>query len=146
MSRRTTKARRAAQRRRRNARVFALDAVSPAADASGRVYHWDPWGRPCGLGTWSYWFESRGPERFLAKTWLPNGYVVSTIWEGLDHSFGHGPGPTAWETGVLVSGHWQPQQRYPSRPAALAGHKEVVAIWARRPKLEVVSATSETRA
>lgn len=134
MSRRSTKARRAATRRHRDEHAFGhLNAVG-----SGTYY--DPWGRPCSLGTWAVWFASRGRERFLANTHLPNGYWISTVWLGMDHNFGHGP-PLIFESMVFRGGKNGDLDcdRYSTRKEALAGHKALVEKWRARPKLAVVS-------
>lgn len=55
--------------------------------------------------------------------------VVSTVWLGLDHSFGHGP-PMIFETMVFYDSRneWDDlQERYPTEGAAVAGHDQVVA-------------------
>lgn len=135
---RSTKARRAAQRRSKDQRILRMNA-----DSRPPLYHYDPWGRPCGLGTWAAWWESEGPERRLAQTYLPNGYRVSTIWLGLDHAFGRGR-PLIFETGVFrPDGNrlrgMVDMDRYATRREAHAGHKAMVEKWAGKPKLEVVS-------
>lgn len=140
MSRRTTKARRASRRRNATAK---LDLASPASNRIG-VGYFDPWGRPCGLGTWSRWFESGGAERFLATDRLANGYRVSTIWLGLDHAFGRTARPLIFESGVfhprgakglgpIIDG-----KRYATRREALDGHRALVAEWSKRPRLDVL--------
>ena len=39
---------------------------------------------------WALWFEAHNADRQLARTELEDGIIVSTIFLGLDHSFGHG--------------------------------------------------------
>lgn len=59
----------------------------------------------------------------------PDGeIVVSTIFLGLDHSFGQGP-PRLWETMVFGRGSpWDDTQvRYATEAEALAGHQQLVA-------------------
>lgn len=135
MSRRSTKARRAATKR---TRTYKIDRGRTVLE------HYDPWGRPCSLGAWAMWFESRGAERFLKQTRLPNGYFVSTIWLGIDHGFGRGP-PIIFESMVFQSpksehslGPMRDQRRYATRREALEGHEALVEEWAKRPALEVV--------
>lgn len=52
---------------------------------------------------------------------------VSTIFLGLDHSFGSGP-PVLWESMVFGTSLDGEQRRYTSRAAALKGHAELVAL------------------
>jgi hypothetical protein len=56
----------------------------------------------------------------------PFGAVrVSTVFMGLDHSFGDGP-PVLWET-LVFGGLWDEYQwRYRSRSDAEAGHTDIV--------------------
>lgn len=127
MSRRSTKARRAARRRGPDARIRALDA-----QGSGDYY--DQAGHPIGLGTWAWLFDQ--PERFLVRTKLPSGPIVSTVWLGLDHSAGGDKPPLIFETMVFTRrGGALDCYRYPTRQAAIAGHRKVVAQWRARPKL-----------
>lgn len=52
---------------------------------------------------------------------------VSTVWMGLDHSWGSGP-PLIFETMVFGDGPWGDwQDRYASEAEALAGHQRIVA-------------------
>jgi hypothetical protein len=50
---------------------------------------------------------------------------VSTVWLGLDHSFGRGP-PLIFETMIFGGSHDQQMWRYASREAALEGHNRIV--------------------
>lgn len=91
---------------------------------------------PCGLGTWVIWFEHernkhrRGePTHFVVRQEDVGEYEVSTVFLGLDHSFGLGP-RLLFETMVFPkhgqSGHeWM--DRYPTWDAAAKGHADVVA-------------------
>ena len=72
---------------------------------------------------WAEWFGKR--DRHLALDKLPNGVRVSTVFLGLDHSFGDGP-PVLWETMIFGGLNDQYQQRYSSREDAVAGHKRAV--------------------
>ena len=79
---------------------------------------------PCeDLMTWAIWFEN-GTNRVLARTQLPDGREVSTVFLGLDHSFG-GVVPVLWET-MVFGGDDDHQQRYTSRAEAEAGHAALV--------------------
>lgn len=78
------------------------------------------------LITWAKWFEKAGPGRQLAKDEI-NGARVSTVFLGLDHSFGHGP-PMLWETMIFGGKHDEYQARYTTRDEALAGHHHAVKL------------------
>lgn len=53
---------------------------------------------------------------------------VSTVWLGLDHSFGIGP-PLIFETMIFEGGPLNTEcRRYGSEAAALAGHREVLEL------------------
>jgi hypothetical protein len=82
---------------------------------------------PCAdLETWARWFEH-------ANRVVGNDHVgparVSTIFLGLDHSFGHGR-PLLFETMVFWPGHAlnEEQDRYTTLEEARAGHARVVAL------------------
>jgi hypothetical protein len=133
VSRRSTKQRRAAGRRRCDQRILRLN-VHTQGD------YYDPWGRPCGLGTWARWFESSGPERLLASVTLPNGYMVSTVWLGTDLGSWFVEGePLIYESMVFrgLRALGDTRRGYATRRAALAGHRELVEEWSRRPRLTV---------
>jgi len=86
---------------------------------------------PCNdILEWGRWMErsSRDRTRIIASDLDESDPAktihVSTVFLGLDHSFGSGP-PVLWETlvfGGLLDGE---QRRYTSRAAALAGHQEI---------------------
>lgn len=83
---------------------------------------------------WAKWYETR--DRVLAQTNTKTGMMVSTVFLGLDHSFGAGE-PILWET-LVFKGDEHPEydqstrwrdvdgRRYASRDAALKGHEEFV--------------------
>jgi hypothetical protein len=60
---------------------------------------------------------------------------VSTVWLGLDYSFGRGV-PLIYETMVFGGPLDHRQERYPNRVAALAGHDRWVAAVRRRAATE----------
>jgi hypothetical protein len=53
--------------------------------------------------------------------------TVSTVFLGLDHSFGFGP-PVLWETMIFGGEHDQYQERYTSHADAVEGHKRAVEL------------------
>lgn len=67
---------------------------------------------------WARWFEKA--ERHLGKDTV-GGVTISTVFLGIDHSFGQGP-PLLWETMVFNGEHDEAQERYSTKEDALAGH------------------------
>lgn len=91
-------------------------------------YYYDRQGNPLDLFEWARIMESE-VNRHVALT-LVDDVKISTIWLGLDHSFGHGP-PLIFETmifGMEDEEILEYQWRYPSEIAALAGHDQAVAL------------------
>ena len=58
---------------------------------------------PADLMTWALWFEDLD-NRLVGSDELPGGVVVSTIFLGIDCSFGPEPPPMFWETMVFCEG------------------------------------------
>ena len=93
------------------------------------IMYYDMEGRPIGLEEWALLFESE--ERIIGRTELPGGCWVSTVWLGLDHSFGTGP-PLVYESMVFASHEDMTDLdcvRYTTREQAEAGHSELVTRW-----------------
>lgn len=100
---------------------------------SRKPRHWDREGKPIGLGDWCVLHErgleySRIAETDLDLVW------VSTVWIGLDYSFGGKP--LIFETMVFEKDEAKDEDidlsgldvwRWPSEEKARAGHEEVVA-------------------
>lgn len=85
-------------------------------------------GEPCvcnDLIKWARWFETHA--RIVARTNVATGVKVSTVFLGLDHSFG-GPVPLLWETMIFGGPHDQYQRRYGSHAEALTGHEIAVTL------------------
>lgn len=93
-----------------------------------------------GLLEWARDFEDT--DRVVARTVLPNGLVVSTVWIGLDHNFGAGP-PLIFET-MVFDRYERPvnrfgwvelmregldQTRYSSEAEARVGHEKHCTLW-----------------
>ena len=72
---------------------------------------------------WGRWFETG--DRKVARFEFPNGVVVSTVFLGLDHSFG-GDTPILFQTMVFGGEHDQAQERYATWDEAEAGHLEMI--------------------
>jgi len=87
--------------------------------------YYDREGRPLNTLQWSALFENLDYRR-VAQTVTQSGARVSTIWLGLDHSFGTGP-PVIFETMVFHDGEDFAQDRYATEAEARAGHDRYVA-------------------
>ena len=73
---------------------------------------------------WARWFETA--DKRVAKTLLPEGIKVSTIFWGLDHNHsGEGP-PLIFETMVFGGKFDKEMERYSSWEEAEEGHKQMV--------------------
>jgi len=69
--------------------------------------------------TWAQYFGSQ--DRTIARTELPDGVTVSTVFLGLDHALGSGP-PLLFETMIFGGPLDETQDRYSTRQSALDGH------------------------
>ena len=79
------------------------------------------------LMTWALWLETNRESRRVGYDELDGGVRVSTVFLGLDHSFG-GAVPVLWETMIFNGPHNQYQERYTSRADAIEGHTRALAI------------------
>lgn len=102
--------------------------------------YYDRQGNPIPLMEWAKRFEGsiedRMAMRCVAETTLPNGRWISTVWLGLDHSFGSGP-PLIFETMVFPRrGDYSELDcdRYSTEAQALEGHTRMIAKWSDKPK------------
>ena len=77
------------------------------------------------LMEWAQWFEAA--DRHVAKTIVNDEVNVSTVFLGLDHSFGSGP-PLLFETMIFGGEHDQYQERFETWEQAEDGHKIAVAL------------------
>ena len=73
---------------------------------------------------WAMWFETA--DCCVAQTTLPKGVRVSTVFLGLDHSFGGGK-PILFETMIFGGKYNDYQERYSTWEEAEVGHKKAVA-------------------
>lgn len=78
---------------------------------------------PVELEVWARWFETA--DRQVRDTFRDD-VRVSTVFLGLDHSFGHGP-PVLFETKVFVNGSGDEMERYSTWDEAVEGHENMVA-------------------
>lgn len=81
---------------------------------------------------WVKSFETM--DRIVKKTQLSHGVKVSTVFLGLDHSFG-GSKPILWETMIFGGEHDGYQERYSTHDDALSGHDKAIAMLTDRNKL-----------
>ena len=85
---------------------------------------------------WGNWFGSPDIMRpfseggkVVAKTRLPDGVEVSTVFLGMDHGFGYGAGdPILFETMIFGGPQDQYQERYCTFQEAQQGHAEAVQL------------------
>lgn len=89
---------------------FVLDGTTPV---------------PVDFGDWIKWtkeqHEARPGHKHVANTEI-NGITVSTVFLGLDHSWGGGT-PILFETMIFGGEHDQFQERYSTWAEAEAGHR-----------------------
>lgn len=74
---------------------------------------------------WADWFEKA--DRTVAKDEF-NGIMVSTVFLGIDHSFGNSEKPVLYETMIfgLKEEDSEYQERYATKVEALAGHERAI--------------------
>jgi hypothetical protein len=75
---------------------------------------------------WAIAFEDRDKRR-VAKTKLPDGTMISTVFLGLNHAYGDGP-PMIFETMIFGGKHEGDQWRYSTWDEAVAGHEHAVKL------------------
>jgi hypothetical protein len=74
------------------------------------------------ISQWGTWMENA--ERHVAKTEIGD-VQISTVFLGLDHSFGSGP-PILFETMIFGGVHHEYLKRYSTWEDAEEGHKRAV--------------------
>lgn len=72
---------------------------------------------------WREWFETA--DRILKQDWIGSVWV-STVFLGIDHNWFEIP-PLLWESMAVSDGEVLEQDRYSTRPEALAGHEAMAA-------------------
>lgn len=100
--------------------------------------YYDRQGNPMTLGQWAASFKTRQADKRVAETTLPDGKWISTVWLGLDHSFGSGP-PLIFETMVFPSQDDMGDldcERYSTEAEAVAGHARMVEKWSKPQTVE----------
>lgn len=102
--------------------------------------YFDRQGRPLTLGEWARRFESGLNYRLVDFTELRGGVRVSTVWLGLDHSFGFGP-PLIFETMVFGGPLDGEMMRYPTEAQAIRGHRQIADLAGQAPWILGVGGT-----
>jgi hypothetical protein len=90
---------------------------------------------------WAKWFETSREERIVLKNKILKGTVeVSTVFLGLDHSFGRGR-PLIYETMIFGGKYDDYQDRYSTKEEAVAGHAQAMKLalsgWSKPARLMV---------
>jgi hypothetical protein len=78
------------------------------------------------LFKWAKWMQETNLRKVAVNT-TSSGVRISTVFLGLDHSFGEGE-PILWETMIFGGPHDQYQERYTSLAAAVEGHNQAVEL------------------
>lgn len=76
---------------------------------------------------WASWYDASHEARVVAKTELPSGCVVSTVFLGIDHNFRDGD-PVLWETLMFGGDYDLAGDRYRSKKDAIVGHEMWVLV------------------
>jgi len=86
-------------------------------------------GQPIDMYEWGRLFSDTS-GRIIGRTELPGGVHISTVWIGIDHSFGQGP-PLIFESMVFGpdSSRDLDCMRYATREQAEEGHSVLVTRW-----------------
>lgn len=92
------------------------------AEMDGTPRHFNIEGKPISFSEWARRFEDRGYQQIVATR--KRGILVSTVWLGLNHSFGYGP-PMIFETMIFgrEAEKYEYQDRYTTLDEALLGHE-----------------------
>jgi hypothetical protein len=82
------------------------------------------------LDIWAHWLGHDERRIVRQQRWTNNDgqqVFVSTVFLGLDHSFGQHGLPVLWETMVFIDEESdKDMRRYVSRAAAIRGHNDLV--------------------
>lgn len=73
---------------------------------------------------WALWFEKAAEKRTIANTTIGD-ICISTVFLGLDHSYGRGS-PLLYETMIFGGEHHGYQTRCGTKASALMMHQEAV--------------------
>jgi len=75
--------------------------------------------------TWSEWFENNENRR-VKLTKHPSGWFVSTVFLGIDHSFGIGDKDLVFETMAFGTNSYSETRRWSTYTEAVRGHDDLV--------------------
>jgi hypothetical protein len=93
------------------------------------IMHYDREGKPLDSRTW---MMRHNDEKYVRVAYDKIGRCeVSTVWIGIDYSFGRGKVPLIFETLAYGPDGSSHQHRYGTEAEALAGHAQVVASMTR---------------
>lgn len=101
--------------------------------------YYDRQGKKIDVMKWATLLENFEYKR-VTQDWIPyNQFEVSTVWLGLDHSFGGWSEPLIFET-MVFSGEGRELDcaRYASEGEANAGHIKMLAYWREKSALPVL--------
>lgn len=73
---------------------------------------------------WGVWFEKS--DRHVKKTNITEDIMISTVFLGMDHSFGIGGPPLLFETMIFGGPHDEYQERYATWDEAEKGHLNAI--------------------
>lgn len=109
----------------RQKRIDEINDYTDALSDLGPMYY-NRQGEPISLGEWCVDMEDQSMRRVAEDFVGP--YRVSTVWLGIDHSFGSGGPPLIFETAVFHIGSLMDREmhRYATELEAKAGHAGVV--------------------
>lgn len=101
----------------------------------GAGMYFDRQGQPLTMEAWAAKFGDPGYQ-VVAQHWI-RGWMVSTVWLGIDHGFGSSPAPVIFETMIFPPGdergagetEWSDRymDRYSTEATAQAGHDQAIA-------------------
>jgi hypothetical protein len=81
---------------------------------------------PCELMEWAHAVND-ADARIVAQDDLPGDVLVSTVFLGIDHSFGVGP-PLLFETMIFKGPHGDYQERHSTWDEAVTGHEAALKL------------------
>lgn len=111
-----------------NTEFSSLHGPASGEDLQARIEHYILDGHtaiPCDMMTWARWLQADKDRRIVAKSDV-DGARVSTVFLGLDHSYGIGP-PLLFETLVFDGPHDGDMERCTTWEEAEAQHAAMCA-------------------
>ncbi len=97
-----------------------------------------------GPDAWREWTKDSENRdiKMVDHTVLKTGYLVSTIWLGLDHQWGSGP-PLIFETRVFCGEQPISTHRYSTEAEARAGHAQMIDLYSNAEPCRPISGRPE---